>query len=190
MKWLAASLIVLACSAGCHAPRPSFNVLAPYGSSRVPPPATNSTARNQPYYQQPSGVPAGSAPAQPKPTSNGSDTTPLTSSSDSSLTSSSDIWRSTAARGGGSQESENGSTSTGVQLASYEQSSESSSGSSETAPELFVPDAGSSPIRSLPPPPGASSGNTVVANAKASDAAPQPARTGSQGKPTLQWKTP
>ncbi len=187
MKWLAASLIVLACSAGCHAPKPSFNVLAPYGSSRVPPPATNSTARHQPYYSQPSGVPAGSPPAQPKATSGESGTTPLTSSSDPSLTTSSDVWRSMAVRGAGSQNSSEGSASTGVQLASFE---ESTSGSSGTAPELFVPDAGSSPIGSLPPPPGASSGNTVVASAKASDS-PQPAaNTGLQGKPTLQWKTP
>lgn len=90
-------------------------------------------------------------------------------------------------RGAGSQNSSDGSASTGVQLASLE---ESTSGSSGTSPELFVPDAGSSPIGSLPPPPGALSGNTVVASAKASDS-PQPAaNTGSQGKPTLQWKTP
>jgi hypothetical protein len=97
MKWLAASLIVLAFSAGCHAPKPSFNPLAAYGSSRVPPPATNSTARNAPYYNQPGG-PAGSAPAATtNPTSGqGSDAAP--SLSNPSLTSSQDIWKSVAMR--------------------------------------------------------------------------------------------
>jgi hypothetical protein len=50
MKWLTASLVTVLCLAGCHAPKPSFNVLAPYGPTRVPPPSTSGQAPNSTYY--------------------------------------------------------------------------------------------------------------------------------------------
>jgi hypothetical protein len=188
MKWLAASLIVLACSAGCHAPKPSFNPFAAYGSSRVPPPATNSTARNAPYYNQPGGAAAGSAPAAtPNPTSGGSsDAAP--SPSNPSLTSSQDIWKSVAMRSAQAGNESGAPAANGVELASFNAPS-STGGSSAAAPALFVPDAGSSPVASLPPPPTTASGNTVVVTARASDSAQRAANSGTEGKPTLQWKT-
>jgi hypothetical protein len=193
MKWLAASLIVLACSAGCHAPKPSFNPFAAYGSSRVPPPATNSTARNAPYYNQPGGAPAGAAPAAtPNPTNApGSNAAP--SLSNPSLTSSEDVWKSVVMRSANAGNDAGASAANGVELASFNSPSSSggssSGGSSAAVPGLFVPDAGSSPIASLPPPPTSVPANTVVATARASDSTPRAANSGTEGKPTLQWKT-
>jgi hypothetical protein len=209
MKWLAASLVVLACSAGCHAPKPSFNLMAPYGSTRVPPPATNSTARSAPYYPQPGSAPAGSAPAPNTNPTGGQGTAPTPSLSNPSLTSSADVWQSVATRSAAAREKTGASENDGVALAAFQSPSSSgqtatnppdaqlrwngepqasATGSSEPVPGLFVPDAGSSPIASLPPPPTAAAGRTVVATAKASDA---PQRSSSpEGKPTLQWKSP
>ena len=54
----AALLIATALLAGCRAPMPSFNVLAPYGPTRVPPPATGSYGSSGKYNQPPSQPPA------------------------------------------------------------------------------------------------------------------------------------
>jgi hypothetical protein len=44
-------LCTLACGlAGCHAPAPSLDVLAPYGSPRVPPPRTGAIGTGGTYY--------------------------------------------------------------------------------------------------------------------------------------------
>lgn len=51
-------LIVVILLAGCHAPKPSFNVLAPYGSPRVPPPPTGAVGTSSDYYSSPSGAAA------------------------------------------------------------------------------------------------------------------------------------
>jgi hypothetical protein len=213
MKWLAASLVVLACSAGCHAPKPSFNVLAPYGSSRVPPPSTNSTARNAPYYSQPGGAPAGAAPAGTTNPTGGQPAGATVAPASPSLTSSAEAWRSVAMRSANGENPAAG----GVELASFNspassggQTSNPSSGtqlrldgmpvndassnaSTSTAPGLFVPDAGSNPIAGLPAPPPAVPAGTVVATAQASEQQQTTQRTasssGTDGKPTLQWKT-
>jgi len=216
MKWLAASLVVLACSAGCHAPKPSFNVLAPYGSSRVPPPSTNSTARNTPYYSQPNGAPAGSAPAGTTNPTGGQPAGSTLAPPNPSLTSTADAWKSVAMR---SASGENAATG-GVALASFNtpassggQTTNSSGGtqlrlggmpvndaslvtSSATPPGMFVPDAGSNPIGGLPAPPTAVPAGTVVATAQASEQQQQQttprtasSSSGTDGKPTLQWKT-
>lgn len=64
MKWHATLSVIVVCLAGCHAPPPSFDLLAPYGSSRVPPPSTGSHGTGGAYYNRtaPSStsVPAGS----------------------------------------------------------------------------------------------------------------------------------
>ena len=58
MKRLAALLTLVTLMAGCRAPMPSFDVLAPYGTTRVPPPATGTMGTPDTYYQ---------APASPAP---------------------------------------------------------------------------------------------------------------------------
>lgn len=58
---VAASLILAL--AGCHAPTPSMNVLAPYGSATVPPPATGAVGTSGDYYAPPNPAATGSAPA-------------------------------------------------------------------------------------------------------------------------------
>ncbi len=45
---------------GCRAPMPSFNVMAPFGATRVPAPSTGSFGTPDPYY--PNGQPASNAP--------------------------------------------------------------------------------------------------------------------------------
>ena len=188
MKWLAASLIVLACSAGCHAPKPSLNPFAAYGSSRVPPPATNNTARSTPYYNQPGGAAAGSAPAPTTNPTSGENSDAPSSLSNPSLTSSQDIWKSVAIRSAQAANESGSPAANGVELASFN-SPTSTVQSSAAAPALFVPDAGSSPVASLPPPPTTVPANTVVATARASDSKQRAASSGAEGKPTLQWKT-
>ncbi len=54
MKCSAAGFILWVVFAGCHAPQPSLNLLAPYGSARVPPPPTNSAGAR---LSQPEGTP-------------------------------------------------------------------------------------------------------------------------------------
>lgn len=54
MKRFTTCLILVTCLAGCKntMPTPSFNLLAPYGSSRVAPPSTNSVGANNSYYNK------------------------------------------------------------------------------------------------------------------------------------------
>ncbi|HJN10450.1 MAG: hypothetical protein QGH33_05280 [Pirellulaceae bacterium] len=60
MKRLSPLLLAMLAFAGCRAPMPSFNLLAPYGSTRIPPPSTGSVAPDK-YYQpgSPSTTPVG-----------------------------------------------------------------------------------------------------------------------------------
>jgi hypothetical protein len=79
MKRFVAALLALVCVAGCHAPKPSFDLLTPFGTTRVPPPGTtNYSARNGSYYksgpstQAPAGaVPSTGLPATPNTTAPG-----------------------------------------------------------------------------------------------------------------------
>lgn len=48
MKRLSPCLLAILVFTGCHAPMPSFNLLAPYGPTRIPPAATS---RSSTYYQ-------------------------------------------------------------------------------------------------------------------------------------------
>lgn len=51
MRELATSVAALILLIGCNSPTPSFNLMAPYGGTRVPPPGTGSFARPDSYYQ-------------------------------------------------------------------------------------------------------------------------------------------
>lgn len=64
MKWHATVAVIVVCLAGCHAPPPSFDLLAPYGSSRVPPPSTGSLGTGGAYYNR-TAPPATSVPSVP-----------------------------------------------------------------------------------------------------------------------------
>lgn len=55
LGWLALAVSLV----GCNSPRPTFDPFAPYGSRRIPPPATGSIGRPTGYYQSPA-VPSGS----------------------------------------------------------------------------------------------------------------------------------
>lgn len=68
---------------GCHAPKPSFNFLAPYGSPTVPPPPTGAVGTSPDYYASPqssSGKQEGGTPAPPNA---GSSSAPSGQSSES-----------------------------------------------------------------------------------------------------------
>ena len=59
MKRLCPLLLAILVFTGCHAPMPSFNLLAPYGSTTIPPPGTGAASPDT-YYQpnrQPSSTP-------------------------------------------------------------------------------------------------------------------------------------
>jgi len=59
-------LLVLVAALGCRAPMPAFNPLAPYGSTRVPPPATGNVNQPNSYYS-PTGQPASGQPTLTTP---------------------------------------------------------------------------------------------------------------------------
>jgi hypothetical protein len=68
MKRLAASIILVAVLTGCRGSQPDINLLAPYGSSRVPAPSTNSVGAGNSYYDR-TAPPKAAAPAnQPSAT--------------------------------------------------------------------------------------------------------------------------
>lgn len=60
MKRLSPLLLAIFILTGCHAPMPSFNLLAPYGSTRIPPPSTGNTAPST--YYQPAQQPSSTTP--------------------------------------------------------------------------------------------------------------------------------
>jgi hypothetical protein len=62
MRGLAVTCAVALLLCGCRAPMPSMNLLAPYGTPRIPPPATGAYGAPKTYYQPPQGPPA-TAPA-------------------------------------------------------------------------------------------------------------------------------
>ena len=67
MKRFVASLLIILGLAGCQTtPKPSWDVLAPFGSSRVPPPGTTSYTAKGAYYNP--NAPATTAPAGAAPT--------------------------------------------------------------------------------------------------------------------------
>lgn len=64
MKRMAVSMLMLLMGVGCRAPMPTFNPLAPYGSTRVPPPSTGSLQAPTSYYN-PSSQPASGTVSPP-----------------------------------------------------------------------------------------------------------------------------
>lgn len=67
MKRFVASLLIILGLAGCQTPpKPSMDVLAPFGSTRVPPPGTTSYTGKGAYYNP--NTPASMAPAGAAPT--------------------------------------------------------------------------------------------------------------------------
>jgi hypothetical protein len=78
MKRFVASLLTILGLAGCQTtPKPSWDVLAPFGSTRVPPPGTTSYPAKGAYYNP--NAPASTAPAGAVPTT-GLPATPNTAS--------------------------------------------------------------------------------------------------------------
>ena len=55
MKQIAFAGAIMLALSGCRAPMPSFDLLAPYGTSRVPPPGTGSIGTGGNYYTPPTG---------------------------------------------------------------------------------------------------------------------------------------
>jgi hypothetical protein len=68
MTRIAITLAITLLATGCRAPMPSMNVLAPYGTPRVPAPTTGSYGGPSTYYQAPPGTyqaPAGTYQTPP-----------------------------------------------------------------------------------------------------------------------------
>lgn len=55
-------LLAILAMVGCRAPMPTFNPLAPYGPTRIPPPGTGSYGAADTYYQPGSGASTASEP--------------------------------------------------------------------------------------------------------------------------------
>lgn len=72
MKWIALAALVLLLASGCRAPMPSFNPLAPLGTTRVPPPGTGAIGAGGSYYTppRPSASPAIGTGFRPTPATN------------------------------------------------------------------------------------------------------------------------
>jgi hypothetical protein len=199
MKCSAASFILLVCLAGCHAPKPSFNLLAPYGTARVPPPSTNSPGGRPSYHNAPQTVPAATAPTLPA-----AQHQQAAPPSQPTYVASDHSWMSVQEKAAAKPaDSATASAPAGdVRLSSFTESPLSgdsrNTGSSTLqwgvppvpavtgtpAPGQFVPAADAS---ALPAPPGTP--NTVVATAQSSDSSAAVA-SDAAGKSTLQWRSP
>ena len=64
MKWLVAWILMIVGLCGCRSSQTSYNTLAPFGSSRVPPPSTNYFNASGNYYNRPA-TPQTATPAMP-----------------------------------------------------------------------------------------------------------------------------
>lgn len=70
MKRFTSVVVVLALSAGCHAPMPTWNMFRPDGVTRVPAPPTGGYEVTQPYYgTPPAALPSTTVPSTIAPTS-------------------------------------------------------------------------------------------------------------------------
>lgn len=217
MKWLVPSLVIVLCLAGCHAPKPSFNILAPYGPSRVPPPSTSGQAPSGTYYNRaaPSGTTTPLVPSTTRSPGTSQKTRTRTSTNSSQFASA-DSWKplrtkSTADpapvfKGTAGQKAEdqvlpvsyNGAGKTEEATANGESTlrlngmriTDATSGESLPEPARFVPPMGAIEISQLPPAPNSSSASgTVVSSAKASDRIKPKAGDASTNKTTLTWRS-
>lgn len=218
MKWSAAGFILWMGLAGCHAPQPSLNLLAPYGTPRVPPPQTHSAGARLSQHEGGSMGSTTVAPGMQRvpamPTSRPTDLqTPSYLAGDGS-------WISIREKLGGETEplrSAPRAARTGdVRLSSFQanlppvearapsagtatlewQTPPIRSATPPAVPGMFEPPAGAAAISSVLPPEAV---RTVSATAKSSDPQPstapaesserEPAGRG-DGAATLQWRDP
>jgi hypothetical protein len=209
MKWLVTCLVIVCGLSGCRGSQTSFNTLAPFGSSRVPPPSTNHFNASSPYYNR-NAAPQTATPtgpgSMPAASQSGGETSGQvmsnTSASNSAATWVSPLRQAVAE---GIRPALDASTqSSGIQAVSYQDIA--SSGSSLrlkgmrvndatnsgaiSEPARFVPAGATVEIAQLPPAPAGSTtapaSTTVVASAQASDQA-VPVSAASQS--TLNWKS-
>lgn len=216
MKWNVTLLVALAFVAGCHAPKPSFNLLAPYGAPRVPPPSTSAGGNNPAYYTPTGGVPAGPASAAPAASTVPTAGQPGGSSQASApYMATNQSWTSVldkTAKNAGAPATVttiDGDVRMAAFAAEASKSAPADDGGSTlrsggmqvndatappSPPAVFVAPSGASPISHLPAPPTAMNPNaaadakTVTATAQSSDAAAS-GSAAEAGKSTLQWKT-
>ena len=218
MKWLVAGVITAVCLAGCKSSQTSFNTLAPFGASRVPPPSTNSLNASGPYYNR-SATPQTATPTMP-----GSTTAPAATqgagSASGRMTSSASgtegAWQPTAKTANAGGTTKTSATSSGastVQPASYQagtdstknaSSSASSAGSSLRLNGMQVNDAttsgaGAEPARFVPagspveiaqlPSLAPVTAPTSGTVVASAQASDQPAPASASAPSTLQWKS-
>ena len=209
MKRLVTCLVIVCGLSGCRGSQTSFNTLAPFGSSRVPPPSTNHFNASSPYYNR-NATPQTATPAAPGSTPPASQSGGGTSGqvlSNTSASNSAATWVSPVRQA--ITESirpalDASSQSSGIQAVSYQDiaSNESSlrlkgmrvndatHSNAISEPARFVPAGATVEIAQLPAAPTGSApapaNTTVVASAQASDQA-VPVSAASQS--TLNWKS-
>lgn len=210
MKWLIACLVIVSGLSGCRGSQTSYNTLAPFGASRVPPPSTNYFNASGPYYNRQSS-PQTATPAAPGSTPAASPSAGGTSGQVMSNTSASN---SEASWGSPVRQTVAGSTSpalsasspaSGIQAVSYQAVADGGSalrlkgmpvndattGGPVSEPARFVPAGATVELAQLPPAaPGAAASPasaTVMASAQASDQSVPVSAALPQS--TLNWKS-
>jgi hypothetical protein len=218
MNRLTVCLVVIGCLSGCHGgSRSSYNVLAPYGSSRVPPPATGGQHAASGYYDRTAPANATAPTIQPNAANQPgvTQTLPNQQSAAASLAAGS-AWKpaNTATSTAAQSAPATGRVDSQVQRASFISDAEAEpegvdDSSSQklklngmpvndatqltipSEPARFAPPPGT-PLTPLPQTAGASSG-TVVSSAKASDNLAPPSlkatTTLSGANSTLNWRS-
>lgn len=219
MKWLVASLVTVLCLAGCHAPKPSFNVLAPYGPSRVPPPSTSGQAPSGPYYNG-TNLPTTTVPANPNSSGlpSTSQKTRTNTSSHNSHLAAADSWKPVRTKStadpapvfpgtaglteknqvlpvsykGSDKTEEAGLSAQGKATLRWNGTpvTDLTTGASLPEPARFVPPTDAIEISQLPPASNSSTASgTVVSSSKASDHIQPNVGDASANKTTLTWRS-
>ncbi len=206
MQKVAALAILFGCLLGCQGSQPSYNLLAPYGSCRVPPPSTGNHSSAAGYYT-PTTPPTVTVPAGQGNATLGAPSAQAPQPGNTQMASGTWVPTGAAATGQTVGVAAPG-TQLPVQQASFREPTPASGGPAGTlklngmrvndatsvtppvAPAQFVPPTQMTPLSQVPVPagPGVPSG-TVVSSAQASDSitpgTPQMAASGS----TLNWQT-
>ncbi len=211
MKCRVALTLIAVCLAGCHAPTPSFDVLAPYGPQRVPPPSTGSHGTSGTYYNRTS------PPATSVPEVSSGSTDPATSrkmqtnvSNSNRFLASDDSWKPIRTNAtpdpapvfSGATErtasrilpiSYNGAAKGGTALQLNGMPVNDATGRASSEPARFRTPGDAIPISQLARPTGSTGQNatrTVVSSAKSSDRIQPASSESSTSKTTLKWGSP
>lgn len=203
MQKVAALAILFGCLLGCQGSQPSYNLLAPYGSCRVPPPSTGNHSSAAGYYT-PTTPPTVTVPAGQGNATLGAPSAQVQQQSNTQMASG--TWQPTGAAAQATQapvqQASFREPAAGGEAASVEgpagtlklngmRVNDATNVAQPVAPAQFVPPTQMAPLTQAPVPTGTGAPpGMVVSTAQASDnvtpGTPQVAASGS----TLNWQAP